>query len=310
MPKSDRAERAIAQLDAIRSHPTSAHATARLRDALAAKSNLVVAKAAKIVREIRLKDHRSALVAAFDRFMVDPGKTDKGCLAKTAIAHALYELEAREEEVFVRGIRHVQPEGVWGGNADTAAELRGYCALGLVRCNARDAMCELAALLVDSEPSARLMAARAIAYSENADAGAPLLRMKILAGDQNPDVIAECFAGLMKLAPRKSIEFIGRFLDANDDDLRQAAILALGESRQPEAFEFLKQRYAGTFGAARKKSLLLAIAMTRLPQAIDFLLDVIANADELVVNEALEAMKLYRGDATVQQRIAEALQRR
>src|SRR5207237_5519130 len=182
----------------------------------------------------KLAEFMDPLTKAFDRFMVDPATIDKGCSAKTSIAKALYELEARAETVFLTGIHHRQLEGVWGGSSDTAAELRGLCGLGLVRCNYRDVMIELGDLLMDPEPSCRIMAARAIAYSEN-DAGLPLLRMKVLGGDQNSDVIGECFTALLRLSPRKNVEFVARYMDDDDEDLRQLAILALGESRLPAA---------------------------------------------------------------------------
>ncbi len=73
------------------------------------------------------------LLAAFRRFLADPSK-DKGCLAKIAIAEALTRLEHEEAEIFLEGIRHMQREPVWGGTEDTAAWLRGLCAIGLAGC--------------------------------------------------------------------------------------------------------------------------------------------------------------------------------
>ena len=34
----------------------------------------------------------------------------------------------------MRGLRHIQMEPVWGGQADSAATLRGTCALALIDC--------------------------------------------------------------------------------------------------------------------------------------------------------------------------------
>ena len=48
---------------------------------------------------------------------------------------------------------------------DTAAELRGVCALGLVRMGYRDVLVELADLLMDPEAQARMMAARSLAHA-------------------------------------------------------------------------------------------------------------------------------------------------
>jgi HEAT repeat protein len=304
MPKGESVEQTLVRLNALRSEPRAEASLAELGRALANKSNLVVAKAADIIQRARLDQFIPQLLTAFDRFMIDPTRTDKGCGAKTSIVKALYELEARAEDIFLRGIHHIQLEGVWGGSADTAAELRGICALGLVRCNYRDAMDELAELLMDADPSARLMGARAVAYTENEPAGAPLLRMKILAGDQVPDVTAECLSGLLKLAPRKSLAFVARFLDSRDQDMRDAAMMAMGDSRQPAALDLLKERYAQELIGDRKRVWLLPIAMTRLPQSIDFLMTVIADEHPLTAAAAIEAIgKIHHADESLRSKV-------
>ena len=78
-----------------------------IRRALADKNNLVVAKAAGIVAEQEIAGVADDLVAAFDRFLINPVRSDKGCSAKTAVADALYHVAHGDEEVFLRGIRHV-----------------------------------------------------------------------------------------------------------------------------------------------------------------------------------------------------------
>ena len=39
-----------------------------------------------------------------------------------------------ESAAFLRGLRHVQMEAVWGSTVDTAATLRSTCALALLQC--------------------------------------------------------------------------------------------------------------------------------------------------------------------------------
>jgi hypothetical protein len=309
MPKSDPVADAMSRLKALRADPNSAASTTELTKALSSKANILVARAADIVREAKLSQFIDSMIAAFDRFMVDATSTDKGCPAKTAIAKALYELEARAENVFLTGIHHRQLEGVWGGHSDTAAELRGICALGLVRCNYRDAMIELGDLLMGAEPSCRMMAARAIAYSEN-DAGLPLLRMKVLAGDQNSDVIGECFVAMLKLSPRKSVLFVAEFLDSEDDDLKQLAILSLGESRQPAALNALTEQFHRTISGNERKPLIIAISLSRLPASLDFLLQVIAQEHKQLGSAAIDALKMYRGDPAIRARVLQAVENR
>src|SRR6185436_13465161 len=186
MSKNRSVEATLASLAALRGMGSAAIA-AEVDMHLASRTNLVAAKAADLAREAGLKLLQPQLVEAFGRFMDKPAATDKGCHAKQAIAFALYELAcvgSEVQEVFLAGIRHVQMEPAWGGSSDTAAELRGTCALGLVRMAYRDVMNELVDLLMDSSHQARIMAARAIAYAGR-DEGALLLRMKILAGDRD-----------------------------------------------------------------------------------------------------------------------------
>ncbi len=73
-------------------------------------------------------------------------------------------------------------EPVWGGTADTAADVRGTCAIGLVATGYPRALVAIAALLYDAEPDARLGAIRAAANGTPREAEL-LLRSKALAGD-------------------------------------------------------------------------------------------------------------------------------
>jgi hypothetical protein len=303
MAKSDPLADSLAKLKQL--DPSAPDATAELTRALQSKSNLVVARAATIIHDNLLSAFAGELVKAFERFMAAPMKTDKGCTALTAIAKSLYEINADADATFLLGLRHFQPEPVWGGSQDTAAELRGYSALGLVRNNHRDVLNELAELLMDPEPTARHMAARAIGYNQD-PTGAPLLRLKILAGDANYDVLTECLSSLVKLTPAKSVDFIGRLLDSKDDDLRQAAVLALGESRQPAAWELLRDRYDREILADGRKVLLLAMAMTRHTAAVEFLIETIAESDKLLATAAIEAMRIYRNDEAIKKRVGKA----
>ena len=90
---------------------------------------------------------------AFDRFFDNPVKTDPQCWAKNALSRTLFALEYQEAEVFLRGMRHIQMEPVWGGQSDTAGTLRSTCALALVQCrglNDRDLLTHLLELLGDN----------------------------------------------------------------------------------------------------------------------------------------------------------------
>src|SRR3979490_904500 len=121
-----RMEEHLEQLGKLRS-ATPAEAIPPLRKALGDKSNLIVAKAAKIAGESMIRELIPDLLAAYKRHFEDPVKRDPQCWAKNAIAKALREMEYGEAEPFLRGARYVQLEPVWGGEQDTAAALRGIC---------------------------------------------------------------------------------------------------------------------------------------------------------------------------------------
>ncbi|MGH9323863.1 MAG: hypothetical protein ACRD3V_28765, partial [Vicinamibacteria bacterium] len=135
--KKDPVEERRSRLNAAREAPGSAASFEVLRKGLSDKVQVVVARAAEMASELGLVSLSPEMIAAFDRFLLDPGK-DKGCIAKTAILEALVKLEHEDPEVFRKGIRHVQREPVWGGTEDTAAWLRGLSAIGLAGCAAAD----------------------------------------------------------------------------------------------------------------------------------------------------------------------------
>jgi hypothetical protein len=309
MPKSRTLEDTLAALNRLRDDPTSAAALAQLRQVLAGKSSHAAAKAAQIAGEFEISAVVSDLMAAFDRFMVNPVKSDPNCRAKAAIADALYRIGHDDESVFLRGIRHRQMEPVYGGRVDTAIDLRAACALGLARMNHPEVLIELADLLADPESRGRAAAAQAITYS-GSDHGVPLLRLKVLSGDDDSSVISECLAGLLRLAPASSLPFAARLLDAPDASISEAAALALGGSRLPEAFDVLRQWWERTTTVALRRTALLAIAMLRRDQPLDFLLALIKEADGPTAREAIAALAMYRHDDAFRQRVQECIDHR
>jgi hypothetical protein len=159
-------ERELAQLREVQRNPESASAKARLFEALASASCHVVARAASIVLDAELLDVLPTLMRTTLQWFEMDASQDPGCTAKTALIRALYTLGAKADEIFLAGIRRVQQEYVWNELVDTAPELRGLSGLALVRTNYIDTITEVAELLADPEPVARMVAAQAIAYSE------------------------------------------------------------------------------------------------------------------------------------------------
>lgn len=296
-------EKTLADLHALRSHPDSPELRSRLTDALSSRTNLIVARAADVIRELRLSDLAPLLVPPFGRFLNDPS-ADKGCAATVAIATALYELGHDAPDVFLRGIRHRQPS--WGG-ADPAVELRGVCALGLVRIGYRDVFDELVTLLNDKDPQTRIHACRALAYTARDDVAASLLRLKILTGDRDPDVMAEAFTALVRLTPDKAVDFLASYLDHESEDLRTAAALSLGESRRPAAFELLRSQCERTTDSDSRRTLLVALSLLRLPQSLDYLINLASSAPAKSIPDLLDALKIYTHDDALRSRLHAAL---
>ena len=308
MAKGRSVENTLAQLAALKGMGAGVLA-AELPKYLDSKSNLVVAKAADLVRAAGVESLVPLLVSAFNRFMEKPGTTDPTCAAKREIANALYEMGAAEQEVFLTGLRHVQREPAWGGSVDTAAELRGICALGLVRIGYRDVMVELVDLLADEEHQARIMAARAIAYSGR-DEGALLLRLKILTGDREDVVVGECLLALSNLSRVRALPFIRRHLDDPNPTIAESAALAIGEMRDAAALEVLTDRWAHHPLAETREALALPIALSRLPRSVDFLLTAVAKEAESVAVRAVEALAIYRHDASIAAKVRAAVEGR
>jgi hypothetical protein len=305
MAKTPSIEVRLAEVAALAGSSDTPESRVQLRKHLASKTNLVVAKAAEIIARCGAHDFTPDLVAAFHRFMIDSSKADKGCAAKTAVVKALLAADCDDEELFLAGIRHVQHEPTWGGRADTAAPLRALCGLGLVQIGSPDAMNALAALLADKEPDARIGAAAALGHCGSA--AAPLLRFKVLIGDEEPAVLAECLTGLMVLSPSASFEFVSRFVDPKYPLLYEQAALVLAESKLPGVFELLMDRWTATFERPFKETLLLPIALTRSDEARDFLISVLEVGELKMATAAIATMGIYRDDATMRKRAEQAI---
>ena len=302
MRKVDPVEQALDRLSALRHEAPGSAVTQELKGFLKSRSNLVVAKAAKIAGETHATDLVPELVAAFHRLMANPEKLDKSCAATTEIAGALYELDYTEPEIYLLGIHHVQMEGSFGPPVDAAAKLRGVSALGLARTRHPQALEEIVTLLVDAWQPARIGAVRALA-SNGGHAGALLLRLKLLTGEQEPDVLAECFSGLLASTGENGLPLAAGYIDSPDLAVAEAALLAIGSSRLPGALALLKEKSLRTAAGPMRKIILLAIAMLRSDEAIGFLLACLADGSAQTAKDALMALAIFRTNEKVRAQV-------
>ncbi|HST79086.1 MAG TPA: HEAT repeat domain-containing protein [Verrucomicrobiae bacterium] len=308
MRKPDPVEEALDRLAALKNEAAGPPLIAQLKAFLKNRSNVVVAKAAKGVSHVRAMEVVPDLVAAFHRLMEDPAKQDKGCAGTTEIVNALYELDYMEPEVFLQGIHHVQMEGSFGPPVDAAAKLRAISALALARTGHPAALDEVVSLLVDEWPDARVGAVRALAVNGGVT-GALLLKLKLLTGDNEPDVLAECFSGLLTAAPERSLRLIEGFVDSEELAVAEAALLALGSSRLPEGFDLLKARWETAAGPLRK-TVLLAIGMVRSDSAVEFLLALLVDCSSATAKDVLAGLALFRDNEKIRRRVESVVARR
>lgn len=289
MPGKHAFEEQIAALDALRQKPEEAR-IAPLRKALGHRNNFIVAKASDLVREFRLENLTPDLLAAFDRFFDDPVKTDPQCWAKNALSHALAAMEYQDETIFLRGMRHIQLEPVWGGLSDTAGTLRATCAFALVQCRSlteKDLLQHLVELLADKDKSVRAEVVRAIEQVGSPSA-ALLLRLRAVLGTDEPEVLGACYGGILRIEGLRAIPWMRRFLTAADDNAAEAA-LALAGTHSPESFETLREFFAKANDPWWRSVLLSAISLTRQNDALEFLLELV-RTESLDAEPAIEAI--------------------
>ena len=309
MAKSDPIENALNAIGELRNDAAPERLTKELPAYLKHRSNLVVAKAAKVTRERQVRALLPELVSAFDRFMTDAPKLDKRCAATTEVVTALYEMDYLEPEVYLRSIGHVQKEASFGPPVDVAAALRGISAQGLLRTRYPQAMEKVVSLLVDPEPPARVGAVRALA-TNGGETGMLLLRLKVLTGDKEPDVLAECLSGLLAADAEQSLKFVASYVDDQEETTAEAAIWALGQSRAPAAFAILKDKLERTIDRSLRKVLIGAMAASRLPEAIDYLCAQLRTGNAQTANDVIAALAPYASSESITRAVRAAVEER
>ena len=280
-------------------------ALSTLRSALEHDHYRILARAAELAGERLCYELEADLIAAFRRLITTDHKRDPGCLGKGAIARALVALDCLDATFYRAAITLRQPEPVWGGAVDTAADVRASCAMGLAASGDPRALIALVDLLADPEHAARGGAARAIACTEPLAAEA-VLRTKVLLGDDEADVIGECLRGLLDLEPDASPAFVARLLNDANPELAQLAALALGESRLDAAVAQLRAQWEQQpLKRPRDLVLLRAATLARSDYAFDWLLQLIREADTTSARFLIEELAVYRGNQRLAARLAE-----
>jgi len=289
MPSKRQFKQQIAALDALRGAPADAR-NEHLRKGLANKNNFVVAKAADLIREFQLQELTPDLLQAFERFFQNADKSDPQCWAKNSISRALAAFEFQDPDVFLRGMRHIQLEPVWGGQSDTAGTLRAICALALVQCRRLpevDLLARLIDLLADEDKTVRAEVVRAVEQVGSSSASL-VLRLRAVLGKDEPEVLGACYGGILRIEGVSAIPWVAEFLLSGDDSAGEAA-LALAATRSQKAFHVLRDRLEKAQDPWFRSVLLSAIALTRQDDAMEFLIHAVAT-ESLDAEGAIEAI--------------------
>jgi hypothetical protein len=300
----------MAALDALKGRELEADSRLLVRKMLGSRSNLLVAKAARLAGDAGLDELTPDVLAAFERFFIDAAKTDPQCWAKNALSKALVKLEHRDKDVYLRGMRHHQLEPVWGGQSDTAGALRGTCTHALVDCpgiSDADLLTALLEPLTDTDKTVRMEAARAIGQAGGPSA-ALVLRLRALLAKAEPEVEAmgAVYSALLAVEGARAITVVAAALEEGDDLAAEAAF-ALAEMRTPEAMSALMERLRAGADTWFGSVLLSAIALTRLPEAMDYLIAAIAR-DAREAPDAIEAIGRMAPSAEMRARVQQAVE--
>jgi hypothetical protein len=330
MAKIDPAAEGMAKVAALRGVDDLAELEAGLGTLLGSKSSYVVARAAELAGERRVRGTLSRIVEALDRMLRTPTLKDPGCAARFALAKAAVDLEVgyEAEEVMARGIGHTCWESIWGGSADMAVALRGQCAIGLAAMGSRLALRCATELLAEADMKgpprervswpARQDAARALTMI-GSDGAAAVLRFKAILGDPEPNVLSECLSGVIAIDGDAGLELAEQFLSGGSATARagmeaeqqaEAAMLAIGGSRRAPAFALLIRHERLFVHTASRATFFSAVAMSRHDAAIDYLLKQVADGSKDLSNAAAKALEPMRLLPRVGERLATALAQR
>jgi len=103
---------------------------------------------------------------------------------------------------------------------------------------------------------------------------------------------------------------VATYMDAGDAVVAEAAIWALGQSRQIAALAALKDKWERTVERPARKVLIAALAASRLEEAIEYLVNQLRRADVSTAEDILTALSNYAGGESVRMAIAAAVEKR
>jgi HEAT repeat protein len=260
------------------------------------------------VKERALDGYTAELAAAFTRFLENAAKTDPGCNAKLGALEALDVVGHTDPGPFVVASRHVQLEAAWGPRVDSAGGVRARAILALAHMGYPDLLIVAGELLGDAQPGVRLAAAEALGACGDRS-GAGLLLLASRRGEEDPVVQTAYMSALLAVAAALAAPRLRALLFGEDDDPRELAAIALGQSGREDAAGLLIEYMEATPLAAERAIALRGLGLHRSDRALEVLLAVIADGGARDAAEAVKALSARRFDPRVRERVAAAVAR-
>jgi HEAT repeat protein len=307
MPVRD-IERELETLKALRTAADDTR-TRALQKALRDKVNVIVAQAATLIAQLQEAPLIPDLCTAFERLLVNPVQTDPKCWGKEAIARALKDLGHADSGIFLRGAQHTQLEPVWGGEVDTAANVRSTCALALLQCTdlIRDEkLWSIMRLLTESSPSTRKDGALGMESLDGPEA-ALMLRIKARMGDEDPAVTGQMLESLLRVEGEAAVPFVKEFFRSPNQEVREETALALGASRIPVAVSALEQMLAERQAPVPSEIVIRGLGISRQENAARTLIEVVRTRGIREALAALEALTSYRDSSEIRNDLSAAV---
>lgn len=280
-----------------------------LARALATGHALVAARAAREARVRGLAGLIPDLVACYRRFVEDGATRDPGCRAKEAAIEALAVLEHPDPEPFLAAARGEQPEPAFGGPVDTAGAVRARAMAALAAMAHPEVLIVAGDMLGDPDPGARRAAAECLAHHGD-PLGAGSLLQAVRRGDEDLGVLAACLGGALRLAPAAALPRARALVRDPDPEIREAAAVALGTCPAEAAAAVLAGELEDAVLADGRLPILRALALHRSERALDLLAAAVAEGALADAREAIRALAARRDEARVVERIRAAVLQR
>jgi HEAT repeat protein len=278
-----------------RAHPASAESD--LRALLADADGHVAGLAVEAAAELRLDKLSPDLTALFHATLGDP-KRDVGFMLSRKIVETLTAFETPAKDLYLLALRTSRN---FGGR-DPAAGLRIAATRALAQVHYREAVLLLVEAMVDPVPEVQVAALLAIG-SIASEAATALLTYKLLLGGSHVDTMGACMTGLLNRDIERTLPMVSRYLENEDENLVEAAALALGDSREPAALLPLLRAFDPSAAPRVRQTMLVAIALLRQQAGTEFLLKVLHDEKETVAVDTLPALAIVRHLPEVENRV-------